>query len=150
MFLLSDPVKSLSQSQKTCLRLVARGMTSKEIAQATGLAPQTVDTYLKVAMSRLGAATRRDAARCLLEQEVSHNLGSPPGAVAASVEYCDDRVATRKRGWISLLVLPPLGGTVNELSASQKTYAVLRVAAISVAAVFALTLAVAGILETFR
>jgi len=140
----------LTEGQKTCLRLVAQGMTSKEIAQATGLAPQTVDTYLKVAMGRMGAPTRRDAARKLLESELPHNLGSPPQAVAEHSEPCDQRGAPRKRGWIEALAPPPLGGTVNDLSASQRTYAVLRVAVISSATVFALTLAVAGILETFR
>jgi hypothetical protein len=125
-------------------------MTSKEIAQATGLAPQTVDTYLKVAMNRMGASTRRDAARQLLEHEVSHNLGSPIPTVAAAPDDCDEQPVTRKWGWFSRVAPPPLGGTRNELKASQRTYAILRVAAISAATVFALTLAVAGILETFR
>jgi DNA-binding CsgD family transcriptional regulator len=147
---LNDPVKTLSESQKTCLRLVAQGMTSKEIAQATGLAPQTVDTYLKIAMSRLSAPTRRDAARKLVSLEVSHQLGSPPSPVAAIADDCDQRAVARNRGWVSALVPPPLGGTVNELSAAQRTYAVLRVAAIAAATVFALTLLVAGMLETFR
>jgi DNA-binding CsgD family transcriptional regulator len=146
---LSDPADSLSDSQKTCLRLVSRGMTSKEIAQATGLAPQTVDTYLKVAMHRLKAPTRRDAARRFAQQELSHNLGSPLPALAPTADSCDEQPATRNRGWVNALIPPPLGGTVNDLTYAQRTYAVLKVAAISAAAVFALTLAVAGIFETF-
>lgn len=147
---MSNPIESLSESQKACLRLVARGMTSKEIAQATGLAPQTVDTYLKLAMGRLQAPTRRDAARQLAQHELSHNLGSPPPTVAASSDRCDEQGASRKRRWVSVLVPPPLGGTVNDLNIAQRTFAILRVAAICAAAVFALTLAVAGMLETFR
>ena len=143
-------IDTLSESQKTCLRLVARGMTSKEIAQDTGLAPQTVDTYIKHAMARLDAPTRRAAARQLIQQELPHNLGSPPQAVAARPVHCDVSVAARNRGWISHLAPPPLGGTINELDMAQRTFAVLRVAAISAATVFGLALAVAGMLETFR
>lgn len=125
-------------------------MTSKEIAQETGLAPQTVDTYLKIAMNRLEASSRRDAARRLLQFEQSHKLGSPTAAVAAWNDGCDEGAATKKWGFASLLVPPPLGGTVNKLDAAQRTYAVLKVAAIAAAVVFALTLVVAGVLETFR
>ena len=125
-------------------------MTSKEIAQDTGLAPQTVDTYMKIAMSRLGAATRRDAARRLLQFEASHNLGSPPAAVAASADRCDDTRAAGIWGWVNTLAPPPLGGTVNKLNATQRTYAVLKVAAISAAAILALMLTIAGVFETFR
>lgn len=147
---LSDPIAILSENQKTCLRLVARGMTSKEIAQATGLAPQTVDTYLKLAMHRLGAPTRRDAARRLQQQELSQNLGSPTAPIATIASDCDDGAATKRWGWVGALIPPPLGGTVNELDAAQRTFAVLKVAAISTAVVFALTLVVAGMFETFR
>ena len=146
---MNSPVETLSESQKTCLRLVARGMTSKEIAKDTGLAPQTVDTYLKTAMARLNAPTRRDAARLLAEHELPQNLGSPPPSIVAPTVDCDEQPATRKRGWVDALIPPPLGGAVNDLTFAQRTYAVLKVAAISAAAVFALTLAVTGILETF-
>lgn len=125
-------------------------MTSKEIAQSTGLAPQTVDTYLKVAMARLNVATRRDAARKLQQHELPHKLGSPPATIATGPLGCDERTATRKWGWVGTLIPPPLGGTVNELGAAQRTFAVLKVAAISAAVVFALTLVVAGMFETFR
>lgn len=125
-------------------------MTSKEIAQVTGLAPQTVDTYLKMAMSRLSAPTRRDAARKLLQQELSQQLGSPPLTIAATSARGDQGDATRNRGWFQTLAPPRLGGTVNDLDSTQRTYAVLKVAAISAAVVIALTLLIAGMLETFR
>lgn len=147
---LNNLVDTLSESQKTCLRLVAQGMTSKEIAQSTGLAPQTVDTYLKVAMHRLDASTRREAARKLVHSELPHKLGSPPASVATTETDCDDTGADRKRNWAQLVSPPALGGAVNELNPAQRTYAVLKVAAIALAVVFALTLFVTGLLDTFR
>lgn len=68
---LHNQAANLTEGQKTCLRLVGRGMSSKEIAQETGLAPQTVDTYVKAAMAKLGASNRRDAARLLGAAEAS-------------------------------------------------------------------------------
>jgi hypothetical protein len=124
-------------------------MTSKEIAQETGLAPQTIDTYLKLAMSRLDASSRRHAARLLTQYELSHKLGSPSETVAAAVLDCDD-VEAAKRGWARILAPPPLGGTVNKLDPVQRTFAVLKVAAMSAAVVFALTLFITGMLATFR
>src|SRR4051794_12030891 len=72
---LSNPVSTLSESQKICLRRVGSGMSSKEIAIETGWAPQTVDTYIKAAMARLGASNRREAARLLAHAELSQKLG---------------------------------------------------------------------------
>lgn len=137
-------------SQKACLRLVSRGRTSKEIALETGLTPQTVDTYLKTAMSKLGAASRREAARCLEKYELSQELGSqPPGLVTNGFVKQSHNTAEAVVGnlwWRP----PPLGGSLNTLSGSQRTFAVLRIAAISLAAVLALTLVIAGVLQTFR
>lgn len=148
--ILSEAVETLSEGQKTCLRLVARGMTSKEIAQATGLSPQTVDTYIKAAMSRLNATSRREAARLLGQHEVSQELGSPSALVVPAPVDGNTRGAAEIRGRMGMLIPPPLGGTVNELDATQRTFAVLKVAALSAAIVFALTLLIAGMLQTFR
>lgn len=147
---LIDPVQSLSESQKNCLRLVAKGMTSKEIALETGLSPQTVDTYLKAAMARLGAGSRREAARRLVQMELSQELGSPPTAIAPAEVPSERGPATDSGGWAKAFYPPPLGGSVNELTGTQRTLAVLKVAVIATAVIVALTLLVAGLLETFR
>lgn len=133
-----------------CLRLVAQGMTSKEIAQQTGLSHQTVDTYLKTAMAKLKASNRRDAARALAEFEQSQKLGSPSPAVDPIPEVPDDQPTVRAAGWVSVIAPPPLGGTSNELSTTQRTFAVLKVAALSAAILIALTLLIAGFMQTFR
>lgn len=66
-----SPLDQLSETQRRCLSLVSRGRRTKEIAKELGLAPNTVDTYLRQAIRTLGVATRFDAAR-LLEAAVSN------------------------------------------------------------------------------
>jgi DNA-binding CsgD family transcriptional regulator len=59
----------LTEQQRTCLRLVAAGLTSKEIAPRLGIAPGSVDQHLKAAMRILDVGERRTAARLLAEHE---------------------------------------------------------------------------------
>lgn len=145
----NDSVASLSEGQKTCLRLVAKGYSSKEIAIETGLSPQTVDTYIKAAMARLGVQNRREAARLLAQWELSQELGSPPPPVAPT----DDGPQTPEPSGAGHGDPPwrlvPVGGGTHDLTWSQKTYAALRVAAVSAAAIVALVLLLAGVLNTF-
>jgi DNA-binding CsgD family transcriptional regulator len=147
---LHDPIPSLSEGQKTCLRLVGRGMSSKEIARETGLTPQTVDTYVKAALGKLGAANRREAARALAAWELSQQSGSPPPAIAAPTTQADDYVQTGAKGWRGPLRLPPVGGGFHDLNWAQKSYQALLVAVVAAAVVVALALAIAGLFQTFR
>lgn len=147
---MSESVTQLSDSQKNCLRLVGQGMSSKEIAIRTGLAPQTVDTYLKLAIRYLGATNRREAARMLASWELSQISGSPPEAVANDPADGDQASAASERQWTGDLLPPQVGGIRNDLNMAQRTYAVLKVAAISSAAVIALVLLIAGVFRTFR
>jgi len=55
------------------LRLVARHHSSKDIARHLVISQHTVDGHLDEARRKLGATTRRDAARILIEGE-----GAPP------------------------------------------------------------------------
>ncbi|WP_342248840.1 sigma factor-like helix-turn-helix DNA-binding protein [Sphingomonas sp. OTU376] len=41
-----------SETQRRCLLLVGRGLRTKEIAKELGLAPNTVDTYLRQSIGR--------------------------------------------------------------------------------------------------
>lgn len=66
---MSNAVASLDDNQRACLRLVAQGYTSKQIAQRTSLTPGTVDQYVYRATVALGAKDRREAARILVEAE---------------------------------------------------------------------------------
>jgi DNA-binding CsgD family transcriptional regulator len=139
---------TLSDGQKACLRLVAQGMSSKEIAKALGLTPQTVDTYVKTSMARLGVTSRREAARILAASELSRKLGSPsPGLADPGPE--PQMAATGTTGWLSWVRPPPVGGGFHDLSWSQKTYQALLVAVISASIVVALALLIAGLFQTF-
>ena len=52
----------LSPREKQCLKFVACGMTSKEIARELGLSPRTVDLHVARGVKRLRAANRTEAA----------------------------------------------------------------------------------------
>jgi DNA-binding CsgD family transcriptional regulator len=139
----------LPEGQKACLRLVAQGMSSKEIAKALDLTPQTVDTYLKASMSRLGANNRREAARMLLADEASQKLGSPSPTLAEPGPDRDQGASAGTTARPSWVRIPPVGGGTHDLNWSQKTYQALLVAVISAAIVIALALAIAGLFKTF-
>lgn len=55
------PVKALSPRQVECLRRIAAGETSNEIATALGLSTRTIDHYISNACSRLGVRSRSQA-----------------------------------------------------------------------------------------
>ncbi|HYJ30812.1 MAG TPA: helix-turn-helix transcriptional regulator [Allosphingosinicella sp.] len=139
---------TLSDGQKACLRLVAQGMSSKEIAKALGLTPQTVDTYVKTSMARLGVTSRREAARILVASELSRKLGSPSARLADCGPE-SQMASTGTTGWLSWVRPPPVGGGFHDLNWSQKTYQALLVAVISASIVVALALLIAGLFQTF-
>ena len=142
---------TLSERQRECLRLVGRGMSSKEIALSVGLSPQTVDTYVKAAMARLGATNRREAARMLADAEarVPQLSESPSRAVDPSPTARQFEGTAVWRDWMSLLAPPPLGGRLNDLTAGTKTFAALRIAMIGTVVVIAIALLIAGALRAF-
>jgi DNA-binding CsgD family transcriptional regulator len=142
-YCVSDVAPSLSEGQKNCLRLVARGLSSKEIALETGLSPQTVDTYLKQAVAKLGASNRREAARMFEDLQVSQNLGSQPPAVAVEATDKSPTVPRQRSLWR----LPPLGGEENDLDWQGKTLEVMRVAVIGTTVMLALTLSFIGLYQ---
>jgi DNA-binding CsgD family transcriptional regulator len=57
------PIDRLTARHRDCLRLVASNHSTKEIALALNLSPNTVDGYISEAKEIIGAPTRRDAAR---------------------------------------------------------------------------------------
>ena len=62
---LHDEVDHLSDRQRACLELAARGLTSAQIGERLGLSPRTIDEHLQMACRTLGVRTRIQAvARC--------------------------------------------------------------------------------------
>lgn len=144
-----DPASLLTESQKNCLRQVAQGMSSKEIAREYGLSPHTVDTYIKQAMASLDVTNRRDAARTLINAELSQNLVSPTQAVAG-VQISSMLQASTHRRQDRLVGLPKVGGEVNDLSWTERNYAIFKVGAFGVSVILAIILVTAGILWVFE
>lgn len=142
--------EKLTDGQRGCLRLVARGLTSKEIAQAIGLSPLTVDTYLKKAMDRVGIPNRKGAARAFMDWEQSQQLGSPADNLANLSDQQDLPHTASAGGWYEKVMPPPLGGSVNDKGPAERSIEMLKIAAYAVILVAALTLVIAGLLQTFR
>ncbi|GAB4108792.1 MAG: response regulator transcription factor [Roseiflexaceae bacterium] len=57
-----DPLALLSPREYEVLRWIARGLSNKEIALATDLTEQTVKSYVREILSKLGVADRTQAA----------------------------------------------------------------------------------------
>jgi DNA-binding NarL/FixJ family response regulator len=56
-----SPAIALTRRQLQVLSLVELGFSNKDVAARLGLTPETVKTYLRAAMVRLGAGTRQEA-----------------------------------------------------------------------------------------
>jgi DNA-binding CsgD family transcriptional regulator len=145
--------RQLTESQKACLRLVAAGRSSKEIALETGLSPQTIDQYLRRAAMTLGASNRREAARLFAELEKSgvETAAQSLDEVFNKSEFKTDEVAPTEKSGISVVptepgsllslqpkgrarMLPALGGQRHDLNRIEVLYAILRVSLITAAA----------------
>ncbi|MBJ7317173.1 MAG: helix-turn-helix transcriptional regulator [Brevundimonas sp.] len=65
---------ALTDRQRTCLDLAARGLTSSAIGARLGLSPRTVDEHLLAACAALGVRTRIQAvARMALESRTARS-----------------------------------------------------------------------------
>ncbi len=123
-------------------------MSSKEIARSTGLAPASVDTYLKQAMAALGVNNRRDAARVFANAATSQKLGSPPGELPPpALPLSSVAPVGRRRIW---LPLPPMGGQERRYSWGEKTQHILQIAVLFAALMVGLTLTIAGFYRILR
>ncbi len=66
---MSDRIESLTPRQRDCLRLVAKGYQTKEIAERLGISPGRVDKHVTAALRDLGVSGRVQAARLLADHE---------------------------------------------------------------------------------
>jgi DNA-binding CsgD family transcriptional regulator len=82
-----ESIERLTARHRDCLRLVASNHSTKEIAIALKISPNTVDGYISEAKEIIGVPTRRDAARAFLAFNAAHdpqNLGAKFSRVAFS------------------------------------------------------------------
>lgn len=143
-------IERLTERQKDCLRLVGEGYTSKEIGQRLGISFTTVDNHIRTALDLLSVENRAEAARLLRSEEHDQRLTSQPQTLAETGRSASFvATADRPTGFLNGLI-PPLGGTPNELSTEDKAYAVIRIAVLGLASLIILTLVVAALLWLLR
>jgi DNA-binding CsgD family transcriptional regulator len=99
------PVERLSAMEQACLRLVARRLSSKQIAAELGIAKTSVDTYCNRARAKLGVADRYEAARVMAAG--LGRAGTPDGAARGPTAS-----TRRKLALAALAVAVPLAVAV--------------------------------------
>ena len=129
--------------------MVARGMSSKEIAIDTGLSPRSVDTYLTDAMAVLGASNRREAARIFARDTGSQESRSQPEPLAGPSETPADQPRAGWPGLWHMLVPIPVGGSLNSLNVAQKMLMAARVGITGVVLLLAILTVFMGLLTVF-
>lgn len=148
-----SPTDRLSERQKQCLELVAKGHTSKQIGRILNLSPSTVDNHLNTAVERLGADSRVVAARLFVTQnrDVRFAHLESTGEMqrqSGGTEVFD--IGREKRElFTSAFSIPPVGGKVNRLSQRRRYYHVIQIMLLALMAFSAVTITVAGIVHLF-
>ncbi len=66
-----DPVEPLTDRERDVLRLVARGLSNKEIAYELGIAEGTARTYVSNILGKLGLTSRTQAALYAVEHKLA-------------------------------------------------------------------------------
>lgn len=140
----------LTERQKECLRLVARGYTSKEIGRQVGISPATVDNHVRAALDTLQVESRSEAARILAAAETSQPLTSQsqPLAQGPFDTAVDVASGPASRWWQNMA--PPLGGSRNSLTAEAKFFAIIRVAVLGFSSLMILSIGIATLLWLLR
>lgn len=164
-----SPVERLSPGQVECLRLVAKHLSSKEIAAELGISSHTVDQRIRGALHILGVERRSQAARMMVEadphqpsyQRLIHQppyLAAVPvpdhqqGAISHQIRHADRAEGTGETGFEteqrsqprSLLVLPfaTRSHSSNQMSVGQKLTWIIIIA---VGATFSAGMYLAGL-----
>jgi DNA-binding CsgD family transcriptional regulator len=107
----------LTERQRACLRLVAEGRTSKEIARELAISPSTVDNHINTAMRLTGCANRLEAARL-----VQRSTRASPAHVPSGLD--GPQSPLQPHPWVGL---PPLGGRLNQASVIGRFLMILQI-----------------------
>lgn len=125
----------LTTRQSACISLVARGMSSKEIARELGISPSTVDNHVATAMRQFGFTNRSAVARWYLDCRES----------ATAAETWAASVNSHSKSYVRLLI-PTLGGIRNSLSVKERLFAILQVMIVSIMVTSAVVSLVLGLI----
>ena len=157
---MADTLPALSEGEKQCLRLVAQGFNSKEIARQLHVSEHTVDQRVRITLRKFGVPSRKEAARLFVTVEQRQ----PQSGTYQPLIYQPDRLATdpdpassmaqpdrpdeqSERDTFLRRILafgPPLGGSTNELSKDGRILAMIRAAVLTGVGVITLLLLIAG------
>jgi len=142
---IGDAFAGLTSAQQTCLRLVAQGLTSQEIADQTGLPYRKVEQHISTARALLGSVNRREAARLFmawkrLNSPETESRGLAGAEHAVIVGQAARPGTTNARTWATRL-----RGKTNDLTSLQRVYAILRIAAFSAITLSTIAVATTGI-----
>ncbi len=82
------PIDKLTSRQLDCLRLVARHLSSKEIAAELGISPHTVDQRIRQALQILSVERRSQAARIVIDETgpYQHLIHQSPDIAAVPID----------------------------------------------------------------
>ena len=128
-----DRTTLLTELQKSYLRLVHAGLTSKEIAQRLGGSHHTVNSQIAVAVQLLGARSRSDAAALLIERDAraSYDRSYEPQTVAEATPEPPLLSAQDGSSYEGLLLpVPTSGRPLNKLTPMQRILWILALAAV--------------------
>jgi DNA-binding NarL/FixJ family response regulator len=78
--------RPLSYREKEILRLVVRGYTNRQIADALFVAESTVKTHLSSAFGKLDTRSRAEAAALILDPDEGYGLGILPATTSGTAE----------------------------------------------------------------
>lgn len=155
-----ESAPALSEGEKQALRLVAQGFNSKEIARKLHISEHTVDQRVRTSLRKLHVSSRHEAARLLVRTEGETTqidtyqpliyqpkpLVPGPQAAPFTVQPQGDEHRSRLTRLLLRIMSfgPPIGGSINELSADGRILAMIRAAAMTAVGVVTLVLLIAG------
>jgi DNA-binding CsgD family transcriptional regulator len=131
-------VRSLDENQRVYLRLVAQGMTSKQIAQSVQGSYHTVNVEIGIAMRLLGAKSRHEAA-AMVEQAEGASSYEPSyepeplavlGAGNARSDEDEGERTEEERGWS--IPVATRARPANTLTMGQRSIWILVIATATV------------------
>lgn len=148
---LHQAIDRLTERQRDCLRLVGQGYVSKEIGRKLGISPATVDNHVRAALDTLQVDNRAEAARIFLAHETGQPLTSqPPRLAGADLAAAQPHSAESGHPALREGLIPPMGGSRNELGREARLFAVIRVAVLGLSGLLVLTLGAAAVLWALR
>ncbi|MEC3912328.1 helix-turn-helix transcriptional regulator [Sphingobium sp. CR2-8] len=157
---MAQTLPALSEGEKQCLRLVAQGFNSKEIARQLHVSEHTVDQRVRTSLRKFGVPSRKEAARLFVSVEQRpaqigtyqpliyqpEPLAPQPDPASSLDQPNRPDVRTEPNSFLRRILAfgPPLGGSTNELSVDGRILAMVRAAVLTGVGVVALLLLIRG------